>query len=224
MRILLVEDNKAGLAAVAKVLERARYSVDVCPDGADVLSYLSFGEYDCILLDLARSGADGLSVLQKIRGCDDQTPVLVISAGKTVQDRVQGLDCGADDYLVKPFALDELLARVRALLRRRGAARSHTLTAGDLVMDPAGRTVSRGGRRIALTAKEFAILEYLLRNKNRLLTRAQIVDYVWNYDFDCSSNIVDVYIRYLRSKIDEGFDHKLITTVRGSGYMLREPE
>lgn len=224
MRILLVEDNRTILDAVTKSFEKNGYSVDGCPNGTDALNYIDFGSYDCIVLDLVLPGTDGLSILKKIRGSGNPAPVLILSARDTVEDRIKGLDYGADDYLVKPFSLEELLARVRALLRRQSTDRKNELTAADLVMDLSNHVVIRSGKRIDLTTKEFAILEYLLRNKNRLLTRTQIVDHVWNYDFDCSSNIVDVYIRYLRTKLDEGFEKKLITTVRGSGYMLKEAE
>ena len=224
MRILLVEDNITILDAVTKSFEKAGYSVDTCSNGTDALNYIDLGAYDCIILDLVLPGMDGLSILRKIRGGGNPAPVLILSSRDTVEDRIKGLNYGADDYLVKPFSLEELLARVRALLRRQSSDRKNELTAGDLVMNLSDHVVYRDGHRIDLTTKEFAILEYLLRNKNRLLTRTQIVDHVWNYDFDCSSNIVDVYIRYLRTKLDEGFSKKLLATVRGSGYMLKEPE
>lgn len=222
MRLLLVEDDKAILTATAKAMEKSGYSVDTCSNGLDAKSLISLSEYDCIILDIMLPGLDGLSVLRDMRDKGNSTPVLILTAKASIEDRVKGLDCGADDYLIKPFSLDELMARIRALLRRQGAERKNELTADDLVMDLSKHEVYRAGSLISLTNKEFAILEYLLRNKNRLLTRTQIVDHVWNYDFDCSSNIVDVYIRYLRSKIDDGFDNKLISTVRGSGYIIRE--
>lgn len=169
-------------------------------------------------------GKDGLSILKEMRNQGNLTPVLLLTARDSVEDRVRGLDCGADDYLVKPFSFDELLARIRVLLRRQGPERKNELTVADLTMNLSSHEVSRSNQKIELTSKEFAILEYLLRNKNRVLTRTQIVEHVWNFDFDCSSNIVDVYIRYLRSKIDEGFNLKLISTIRGSGYSIKEPE
>ncbi|MFB0920189.1 MAG: response regulator transcription factor, partial [Oscillospiraceae bacterium] len=177
---------------------------------------------DCIILDIMLPGIDGLTILKNMRNNGNQTPVLLLTARDTVEDRVRGLDFGADDYLIKPFSLDELMARLRALMRRQSSERKNELVLSDLVMDLSDHSVRRGGKDVKLTSKEYAILEYLLRNKNRLLTRAQIVDHVWNYDFDCSSNIVDVYIRYLREKIDDGFERKLIGTVRGSGYIIKE--
>lgn len=224
MRLLLVEDNKSILAATAKCLEKSGYSVDTCRNGTDAQSYISMGEFDCIILDIMLPGKDGLSILREMRNNGNLTPVLLLTARDSIEDRVRGLDCGADDYLVKPFSLDELLARIRVLLRRQGPNRKNELTADDLTMDLANHEVSRSKHKIELTSKEFSILEYLMRNKNRVLTRTQIVEHVWNFDFDCSSNIVDVYIRYLRSKIDDGFDNKLISTIRGSGYSIKEPE
>ncbi len=221
MRLLLVEDNKSILSATAKSLEKSGYSVDTCENGADAQSFISMGEYDCIILDIMLPGKDGLSILKETRSCGNSTPVLLLTARDSIEDRVKGLDCGADDYLVKPFSLDELSARIRALLRRQGTDRKNELTIADLIMDLATQTVTRADRAIELTSKEFAILEYLLRNKNRVLTRSQIVEHVWNFDFDCSSNIVDVYIRYLRLKIDDGFETKLINTMRGRGYSIK---
>ncbi len=222
MRILLVEDDKSILTATAKGIEKSRYSVDISDNGRDAQSLISYNEYDCIVLDIMLPGIDGLTVLKNMRNNGNQTPVLLLTARDTVEDRVRGLDFGADDYLIKPFSLDELMARIRALMRRQNSDRKNELTIADLVMDLSDHSVRRGEKDIKLTSKEFAILEYLLRNKNRLLTRTQIVDHVWNYDFDCSSNIVDVYIRYLREKIDDGFEKKLIGTVRGSGYIIKE--
>ncbi len=224
MRILLVEDNQSILVATSKRLESNGYSVDTCKNGQDAQEFISLTPYDCIVLDIMLPGLDGLSVLKEMRQHSNNTPVLLLTAKDAIEDRVAGLDAGADDYLVKPFALDELLARIRALLRRQGAERKNELSIYDLSVDLANHDVVRAGKKIELTSKEFAILEYLLRNKNRILTREQIVEHVWNYDFDCSSNIIDVYIRYLRSKIDEGFNKKLITTIRGSGYIIKESE
>jgi DNA-binding response OmpR family regulator len=224
MRILLVEDNKSILNATAKSLGKAGYCVDTCENGQDAQTFIYVTEYDCIVLDIMLPGIDGISILKKVRGCRNHTPVLLLTAKDSIEDRVKGLDSGADDYLIKPFSLDELLARIRALLRRQASDRKNELTAGDLVVDLSTHEVSRSGHRIELTSKEFAILEYLIRNKNRILTRTQIVEHVWDYNFDCSSNIVDVYIRYLRSKIDDGFDNKIIITIRGYGYTIKEPE
>lgn len=222
MRLLLVEDDKSILTATAKGIEKSGYSVDTCDNGRDAQLLISLSEYDCIVLDIMLPGIDGLTILKNMRNSGNHTPVLILTAKDTVEDRVKGLDFGADDYLIKPFSLEELLARIRALMRRQGTERKNELSIADLVMDLSSHEVSRAGKKIELTSKEFAILEYLLRNKNRLLTRTQIVDHVWNYDFDCSSNIVDVYIRYIRAKIDDGFDKKLINTIRGSGYIVRE--
>ncbi|NCB73758.1 MAG: response regulator transcription factor [Clostridia bacterium] len=224
MRLLLVEDNKSILTATAKCLEKSGYSIDTCNNGTDAQSYISMGEFDCIILDIMLPGKDGLSILKEMRNQGNSTPVLLLTARDTVEDRVRGLDCGADDYLVKPFSFDELLARIRVLLRRQSPERKNELTVADLSMNLSNHEVSRSNQKIELTSKEFAILEYLLRNKNRVLSRTQIVEHVWNFDFDCSSNIVDVYIRYLRSKIDEGYNLKLISTIRGSGYSIKEPE
>lgn len=224
MRLLLVEDDKSILTATARGIEKSGYSVDICDNGSDAQSLIFLSEYDCIILDIMLPGLDGLTILRNMRNKGNQTPVLLLTAKDTVADRVSGLDCGADDYLIKPFSLEELMARLRALMRRESSARKNELTLADLTVDLSNHTVKRAEKEIILTSKEFAILEYMLRNKNRLLTRAQIVDHVWNYDFDCSSNIVDVYIRYLRRKIDDGFDTKLIGTVRGSGYMIKESQ
>jgi len=220
----MVEDNKSILTATAKHIEKSGYSVDTCDNGLDAQSFIVTSVYDCIILDIMLPGLDGLSVLKNMRNCNNLTPVLLLTAKDSVEDRVKGLDYGADDYLVKPFSLDELLARLRALLRRQGSCRKNELEIADLVMNLSTHEVSRAGHKIELTSKEFAILEYLLRNRNCVLTRMQIVDHVWNFDFESSSNIVDVYIRYLRSKIDEGFEKKLISTRRGSGYTIKEPE
>ncbi len=220
----MVEDNKSILTATSKSLEKSGYCVDTCDNGLDAIPFTVSSEYDCIILDITLPGKDGLSILKELRNCNNHTPVLLLTARDSIEDRVRGLDCGADDYLVKPFSSDELSARVRALLRRQGSDKKNELAIDDLMMDLSNHEVSRSNRKIELTSKEFAILEYLLRNKNRVLTRTQIVDHVWNFDFDCSSNIVDVYIRYLRSKIDDGFEKKLISTVRGSGYTIKEPQ
>ncbi|MHB1421300.1 MAG: winged helix-turn-helix domain-containing protein, partial [Bacillota bacterium] len=179
-------------------------------------------EYDCIIFDIMLPIIDGISLLKNLRSNGKATPVLLLTAKDRVEDKVIGLDCGADDYLVKPFLFDELLARVRALLRRHSETRSHLLQISDLTLDLNTRQVTRAGQSIDLTTKEYSLLEYLLKNKGRMITRTQIADHVWDYDFDYNSNIVDVYIRYLRKKIDDGFSDKLIHTIRGSGYSLKE--
>lgn len=224
MRILLVEDHRAILNATAKSLREAGYCVDICENGLEAQTFIALTEYDCIILDIMLPGRDGISVLSEMRKNGRQTPVLLLTAKASVEDRVKGLDSGADDYLIKPFSLDELQARLRVLLRRQGTERTNMLRVADLSVNVSTHEVARAGKNIELKSKEFAILEYLLRNKNCILKRDQIIEHVWNYDFDCSSNIVDVYIRYLRSKIDDGFEQKLITTIRGSGYSIKEPE
>ena len=218
MRILIVEDDRQLNNIIAKHLREAGYAVDCCFDGEDGLYYMESVEYDCVILDWMLPKKDGLSVLRAYRGHSRGAPVLMLTARDTVTDRVSGLDAGADDYLIKPFAFDELLARVRAMLRRRGELRQNVLSLADLRMDTAAHTVTRAGRRIALTSREYALLEYLLRNQGIIQTRSQISDYVWNYDFEYDSNVVDVYVRYLRNKIDRGFDPPLIHTI---GYVMR---
>ena len=180
------------------------------------------GVHDLIILDILLPGMDGLSVLQEIRNQKVPTPVLLVTVRATIEDKVLGLDAGADDYLTKPFSFRELLARVRALLRRRTDAEPAVLQFSDLTLDPARRTVSRGGKRIELTPKEFALLDYFMRNPGRVLTRAMISDHVWNYDFDTMTNVIDVYVNYLRKKLHRPGRPGLIHTVRGAGYVLKE--
>ncbi len=196
--------------------------MDGCYDGEDALMYMTSGVYDCIILDWMLPKKDGVIVLREFRSQGGETPVLMLTAKDAISDRVSGLDAGADDYLTKPFAFDELLARVRALMRRNTGAKENTLQLADLVMDLPKHTVRRGEKEISLTSREYALLEYFLRNQGQVLTRSQIADHVWNYDFDYDSNVVDVYIRYLRNKIDRGFDVPLIHTVRGCGYVLKQ--
>lgn len=222
MRILIVEDEPALLKSISRRLREEGYSVDTAEDGEEGQDLIEVVEYDCIILDIMLPVIDGLTVLKHIRNKGIKIPVLLLTARDAIEDKVKGLDLGADDYLTKPFSFDELLARIRALLRRQNESKETILKAADLILDTVSHTVSRGGNDIELTAKEYAILEYMLRNKGRLLTRSQIADHVWNYDFEGNSNIVDVYIRYLRKKIDDDFDSKLLHTVRGSGYMLKE--
>ncbi len=221
MRILVVEDEQKVASFIQKGLEEEGHAVDVALDGEDGLSKALDAVHDLVLLDIMLPKRDGLSVLRELRNRRIHTPVLLLTARDAVPDRVIGLDAGADDYLVKPFAFDELLARVRALLRRRGD-RLAVLTAADLTLDPATREVRRAGKKIDLTAKEYALLEYLLRNKGRVLNRSLIAQHVWDYDFDSSTNVIDVYINYLRKKVDADFTPRLIHTVRGAGYVLRE--
>lgn len=221
MRVLVVEDQPEMNALLTRQLTAAHYSVDSCHTGTDALAYLAGGEYDAVVLDIMLPGVDGLEVLRR-RAAGDKTPVLLLTARDGIEDRVRGLDCGADDYLVKPFALQELLARLRVLIRRRADQVSDVITVGDLQVDCIARRAARGGQAIALSAKEFAVLEYLARNAGIVLSRERISQGVWNYDYEGGSNVVDVYIRYLRKKIDEGRDTRLIHTVRGVGYVLRE--
>mgnify|MGYP002795958220 FL=1 len=222
MRVLVVEDQPEMNALLVKQLSDAHYSVDGCLNGNDALDYLAGGAYDAVVLDVMLPGVDGLEVLRRRRAAGDKTPVLLLTARDGVEDRVRGLDSGADDYLVKPFALAELLARLRVLIRRRSDQVSDVIAVGDLRVDCAARTAARGGQNIALSAREFAVLEYLARNAGVVLSRERISQGVWNYDYEGGSNVVDVYIRYLRKKIDEGRDRRLIHTVRGVGYVLRE--
>jgi heavy metal response regulator len=223
MRILIVEDEKRIQDFLSRGLESAGYAVDVAGDGNTAIELVHAAEYDLIILDLMLPDTDGLTVLEKIRNRKVNPPVLILSAREGVDDRVRGLELGADDYLVKPFAFVELLARVRALLRR-GQPTPERLQVGDLVLDCIRRRVTRSNEYIELAPKEFSILEYLMRNRGRPLSRTMIVEHVWDMDYDGLTNIVDVYIRHLRSKIDDKWAMKMIHTVRGIGYMLDTPE
>lgn len=222
MRILVIEDEVSLLKIITRRLTEEGYVVDAVKNGRDGESYLFSGDYDCIILDIMIPFIDGLTLLRKMRAKKIMTPVLLLTAKDSIEDRVIGLDTGADDYLIKPFSFDELLARVRALMRRQKEKRDMVLSVGDLEMDTLTREVKRSGKIIELTLKEYAILEYLLRNKNIVLTKSQIAEHVWGYDFDYGSNIVEVYIRYLRRKIDEDFKNKLIHTIRGRGYIIKD--
>jgi two-component system copper resistance phosphate regulon response regulator CusR len=223
MRILVVEDEKRIADFLSRGLESGGYGVDVAGDGASALEMVHATEYDLLILDLGLPDMDGMAVLKKIRTRKTIPPVLILSARDAVDDRVKGLENGADDYLVKPFAYVELLARVRVLLRR-GQPTPERLQVGDLSLDCIRRKVTRGGENIELAPKEFSILEYLMRNRGRPLSRTMIVEHVWDMDYDGLTNIVDVYIRHLRSKIDEKWPDKMIQTVRGIGYMLDSAE
>jgi two-component system copper resistance phosphate regulon response regulator CusR len=223
MRILVVEDEKRIADFLSRGLESGGYTVDVAGDGATALELVHATEYDLLILDLGLPDMDGMAVLKKIRTRKTSPPVLILSARDAVDDRVKGLETGADDYLVKPFAYVELLARVRVLLRR-GQPTPERLQVGDLSLDCIRRKVTRGGENIELAPKEFSILEYLMRNRGRPLSRTMIVEHVWDMDYDGLTNIVDVYIRHLRSKIDEKWPDKMIQTVRGIGYMLDSAE
>jgi heavy metal response regulator len=220
VRILVVEDEQRIAAFVKRGLEEERYAVDVAFDGEEALDWATAVDYDLIVLDVLLPKKDGFQVCRELRDWGNQVPILMLTARDTVEDRVRGLDSGADDYLVKPFAFQELLARIRALLRRSGEARTTRLQVGDLTLDTLTRQAFRGERVIELTAREYALLEFLMRHPHQVLSRTQIVEHVWDYDFFSTSNVVDVYIGYLRRKIDWGFDMKLIQTVRGAGYKI----
>lgn len=224
MRILLVEDEKSILTVLSKRLSQEGYSVDAASDGEEALGYIAMSDYDCIVMDIMLPIQDGLTVLRQIRQKHNATPVLLLTAKDGIRDKVIGLDAGADDYLIKPFVYDELSARIRALLRRNTEQKSTQLQYVDLILDTVTRQVTRQGKVIELSAKGFSILEYFMRNPNRVLTRGQITDHVWNFDYDNDSNVIDVYIGYLRRKIDNDFDTKLLHTVRGIGYALRQSE
>ncbi|MFN3323027.1 MAG: response regulator [Bryobacteraceae bacterium] len=223
MRILVVEDEKRIADFLSRGLESAGYAVDIAGDGQTALGMIHATDYDLVILDLMLPDTDGLSVLERIRNRKANPPVLILSARGAVDDRVKGLELGADDYLVKPFAFVELLARVRVLLRR-GQPTPERLQVADLTLDCIRRKVTRAGETIELAPKEFSILEYMMRNRGRPLSRTMIVEHVWDMDYDGLTNIVDVYIRHLRSKIDDKWSSKLIHTVRGIGYMLDAPE
>jgi DNA-binding response OmpR family regulator len=223
VRILVVEDEKRIADFLSRGLESAGYAVDVASTGNAAVDMVHGTQYDLAILDLGLPDIDGLSVLAKIRNRKISPPVLILSARDAVDDRVKGLEGGADDYLVKPFAFVELLARVRVLLRR-GQPTPERLLVGDLSLDCIRRRVSRAGENIELAPKEFSILEYLMRNRGRPLSRTMIVEHVWDMDYDGLTNIVDVYIRHLRSKIDDKWPTKMIQTVRGIGYMLDTAE
>lgn len=221
MRILLIEDDKHIVGFLKRGLEEEGYVVEVAYDGEEGLDLAKDGEFDLIILDILLPRVDGFTVCQRLRASGNTTPILMLTAKDSVEDRVQGLDLGADDYLVKPFAFEELLARIRALTRRHRNAEGAVLKVGDLTINLLTREVKRGDRVIELTAREFELLKFLAHHPGRVFTRAQLLERVWGYDFEYSSNVVDVYIRYLREKIDKPFDRKLIHTVRGVGYKLQ---
>ena len=224
MRILLVEDEKKIASFVHRGLREERYAVDVADDGAEGLYLSEMNPYDLIILDVMLPKMDGISLCREIRARRVETPVLMLTARNDLSDKVRGLDAGADDYLTKPFAFDELLARIRALLRRHRNEKGVELAVGDLEMNQVTREVRRAGQLISLTSKEYALLRYLMLNANQVITRTMISEHVWNEDFDSFTNVIDVYIKYLRNKIDQGFPEKLIQTVRGTGYVLKAPQ
>ncbi len=223
MRLLLVEDNRRLNEALRKALVEDGYAVDAAFDGVEAEELASFTPYDLIVLDIMLPKRDGIEVCRSLRDRRNNTPILMLTARDGLDDRVLGLDSGADDYLVKPFEIKELRARLRALSRRRADDRGATLTMGDLSLDPASHQVKRGEMALDLTAKEYALLEYLLRNRGRLVTRDMILAHLWDYGSTTASNVVDVHVRRLRIKVDGPYPIKLIETVRGAGYRIRDP-
>ena len=221
MRILVVEDEVNLNDIIVKKLKLEHYGVDSCFDGKEALDYIFSAEYDVILLDIMLPKLDGFEVLKKIRNKNIKTPVLLLTAHDGIEDRVQGLDFGADDYLVKPFAFDELLARIRVLLRRNTDNASNIFTLSNLTVNCNSHEVFRDNTSIKLSTREFTILEYMIRNKEKVLSREKIEQHIWDYNYEGGTNVVDVYIRYLRKKIDDNFSPKLIHTIRGIGYILK---
>jgi DNA-binding response OmpR family regulator len=224
MRVLVVEDERRMASYICQALLEESFAVDCVHDGLSALDMARTYEYDIIVLDLMLPGVDGLTLCNQLRKSGQSTPVLILSARDLVEDRVTGLNAGADDYLVKPFATQELVARVRALLRRRQGSAPPVLRVGSLELNPATRTVKRNGQPIPLTMKEYALLEYLMRRPGVVLTRTMIAEHVWDFTFDLASNVVDVYIKHLRDKINEPGKASFIQTVRGVGYTVRDPE
>lgn len=224
MRILIAEDERDLNRLIVKVLEKEGYGVDACFDGKEALYYLENTEYDAAVLDIMMPGMDGLEVLRAVRKKGLDLPIMFLTARDSISDRVTGLDTGADDYLIKPFDFDELLARIRSMTRKRSSHTSSVLTVGDLTLDTGSHTARRGDRVIDLSAREYAILEYLCMNPGIVLSREKIENHIWNYDYSGGTNVVDIYISYLRKKIDGGCDKKLIRTVWGAGWMIKEAE
>ena len=221
MRILLAEDDADLSKIIIKKLTAEGNTVDGCSDGWEALGYIEAADYDVVILDIIMPEMDGLAVVQSLRNRGNLTPVIFLTAKDTVSDKVRGLDTGANDYMTKPFSFDELNARIRAVTRTVSRNPSNLYTLSDLTLDTRTHVVTRGGKQIALTTREYMLLEYLLRNKNRVLSRHKIEDSVWSYDYEGGTNVVDVYISYLRKKIDDGFEQKLIHTVHGIGYCMR---
>lgn len=224
MRILVIEDNHRLSSSLQMNLAHEGYSVDCAFDGQEGQDIAELTPYDLIILDILLPEKDGLEVCRELRRRRIHTPILLLTARDSVNDRVEGLDCGADDYLVKPFAMSELLARLRALLRRNHPFTNGRLELGNLIVDPVTHTVEREGCPIDLTPKEFSLLEYFMYHPNQVVTREMIEQHIWNYDFECSSNVIDVYVRRLRRKIDDPFKVKLLATIRGIGYRLASPQ
>ncbi len=224
MRILIIEDETKMAAFLKQGLEEQRYAVDVAHNGEDGLHWALNFPYDILILDVMLPGIDGFQLCKELRNQSVHAAILMLTARDTVDDRVVGLDCGADDYLVKPFAFRELLARLRALARRDTPHTTPVLTVGDLSLDTVTHTAQRGEKHIELTAKEYELLEFLLLHPNQVLSRTVIAEHIWNYDYSPDSNVLDVYIRYLRRKIDDDYEEKLIHTIRGTGYQLVDPK
>lgn len=222
MRILIVEDDKKVAGFLKRGLKEEQYAVDVCYDGEEALFQSQVNQYDLIILDVMLPKKNGFAVCKQIREEGNLTPILMLTARDQLEDKVKGLQEGADDYLTKPFAFEELLARIKALLRRTQDYKTKTLNVGDLELDPVSRKVTRQGKPLSLTGKEYALLEYLMRNKSRTITQSMIIDHVWDMNFDGLSNVVNVYINHLREKIDKGFPQKYIHTIRGVGYQIDE--
>ena len=221
MRLLYAEDEEDLNRIVTKKLTEEGFSVDSCFDGREAIDNIQFTEYDAAILDIMMPHADGFAVLKELRKLKKNTPVLFLTARDSIEDRVTGLDSGANDYLVKPFSFEELLARIRVLTREKHNITENILSIGDLELNLSSHIVTRGGTEITLTSKEYQLLEYLLYNKEKVLSREKIENHIWNYDYEGGTNVIDVYIRYLRKKIDDGFPTKLIHTVRGAGYVIR---
>lgn len=222
MRILVVEDEKRLNRIISEALEDEGYSVDSCFNGLDALDYAAGADYDVIILDIMMPKMDGLEVVRRLRAGGNSTPVLFLTARDSVADRVTGLESGGDYYLVKPFDFQELMAVVRVMTRKYTGNRSNVYTIADLSLDTTAKTVTRAGKNIELTAKEFSLLEYMMRNKGVVLSREMIENNLWNYDYEGGTNVVDVYVGYLRKKMDTGYDKKLIHTVWGTGWVLKE--
>lgn len=224
MRILIAEDDRKVAGFLKKGLKEEQYAVDVCYDGEEALFQAQVNQYDLIILDVMLPKKNGFSICKEIRNEGNLTPILMLTARDQLEDKVKGLQEGADDYLTKPFAFEELLARIQALLRRTQDYKTKTLNVGDLELDPVSRKITREDKTITLTGKEYALLEYLMRNKGRVITQSMIIDHVWDMNYDGLSNVVNVYINHLREKIDKGFSQKYIHTIRGVGYKVDENE
>ena len=221
MRLLVVEDEKKLNELITKKLKKEYYGVDSCFDGEEAIRYVEGTEYDAVILDIMLPKLDGFEVIKRIRAKKNKVPILLLTARDNIDDKVKGLDYGADDYLVKPFIFEELMARIRVLLRRNSGNADNVVTIANLKIDLDAKTVFRDDLLIKLSGREYSILEYLIRNKGKILSRERIEDHIWNYDYEGGTNVIDVYIRYLRKKIDDSYTPKLIHTIRGLGYVLR---